>query len=344
MKLNKVFKYSNRNLPAYIIAEIAQAHDGSIGFAHSFIDLASAVGCDAVKFQVHIASEESSKQDMFRKKFSFLKESRFEYWKRMEFTIPEWFELKKHAEELGLEFICSVFSMKAFHIMKKINLRLWKIASGEIFNDELIKNIAKQNNIMIISNGMIDDQEIKKKISKINGKIAILHCNSSYPTSLKDVNLFQMVNLKSKFKHPIGYSDHTGNPYTSITAISLGAQIIEIHLCFDKLQFGPDTSSSLSPIEFKKVIEANKTIYLTKGSLAIKKSQNKSIKKITKLFSKSVGVNKNLKKGHILKKADLCLKKPGIGIAPKNIYKCIGKKIIRDISFDEILFLKDFEK
>ena len=116
MNINKVFKLNNTSLPAYIIAEIAQAHDGSLGFAHSFIDLASSVGCDAVKFQVHIASDESSRQDSFRTKFTYLDETRFQYWQRMEFTIDEWLQLKKHAEDLGLEFICSVFSIKAFMI------------------------------------------------------------------------------------------------------------------------------------------------------------------------------------------------------------------------------------
>ena len=115
-------------------------------------------------------------------------------------------------------------------------------------------------------------------------------------------------------------------------------------MCFDKLQFGPDTSSSLSPHEFKKVIDANKIIYLTKGNLKNNKSSNKKIQKVSKLFTKSVGVNKNLKKGHNLKREDLCLKKPGTGINPRNLKSCIGKKINRDIFYDEILFLKDFEK
>lgn len=347
MNINKVFKLNNNSLPAYIIAEIAQAHDGSLGFAHSFIDLASSVGCDAVKFQVHIASDESSRQDSFRTKFTYLDETRFQYWQRMEFTIDEWLQLKKHAEDLGLEFICSVFSIKAFLMMKKINLKIWKIASGEIFNEELLKNIASQNSYMIISNGIIDINKTKQltsRLSKINKKLALLHCNSLYPTPIDKINLNQMLSLKSKLNFPIGYSDHSGNPYTAIAAITLGAQIVEIHLCFNKLQFGPDTSSSLSPMDIKKVIEANKIIYLTKGNLKSKKSSNKSITKVAKLFTKSVGVNKNLKKGHILKKEDLCLKKPGTGIKPKNIDRCIGKKINRDISFDEILFLKDLKK
>lgn len=347
MKIKTVFKDTKKNLPAYIIAEIAQAHDGSLGFAHSFIDLASSVGCDAVKFQVHIASEESSRQDSFRKKFTYLDETRFQYWKRMEFSIEEWIQLKNHAESVGLEFICSVFSLKAFFIMKKINLKIWKIASGEIYNDDLILKIAKENNHIIFSNGIIDLEKTNKQISgiaKLNNKLAILHCNSIYPTPLKNVNLTQMVKLKSILRYPVGYSDHSGNPYTSITAIALGAQIIEIHMCFDKLQFGPDTSSSLSPHEFKKVIDANKIIHLTKGNLKNNKSSNKKIQKVSKLFTKSVGVNKNLKKGHNLKREDLCLKKPGTGINPRNLKSCIGKKINRDIFYDEILFLKDFEK
>ena len=347
MSLNYIIKNKQKNIPSYIIAEVAQAHDGSIGFAHSFIDLAASLKCNAVKFQVHIASEESSKQDTFRKKFSYLNETRYEYWKRMEFTLSQWQSLKKHAESLGLDFICSVFSNQALNLMKKINLKIWKIASGELFDDNMITKIAKQKGIIIVSNGMSDLKETKiqiRKIKKYNKKLILLHCNSIYPTQLEDINFKKMQILQSSFDIPIGYSDHSGNPYSAIAAISLGAKVLEIHLCFDKYQHGPDTSSSLSPDEFKIVTESNQYIYKMYGDDKHNKKNNKSIRDISVLFKKSVGINKNLKKVIFLKKSDLCLKKPGTGINHKDIKKCIGKKILRDIKADEILNYKDLSK
>ncbi len=346
MKLDYILKNYKKEIPSYIIAEVAQAHDGSLGYAHSFIDLASSLGCNAVKFQAHSAVEESSRQDKFRKKFSYLKETRYQYWQRMEFSIDEWLELKKHAEILKMQFICSPFSFKAFNMMKKINLKIWKIASGELFNNDLLKSIANEAEIIIMSNGMTDLQETKKQIKlikKINKNLILLHCNSIYPTPIKDTNLNQMIQMKNLIDLPVGFSDHSGNPYTSISAISLGAKVIEFHLCFNKHQFGPDTSSSLIPNDVSKIIEANKVIHKCKGSIKNYKNTNKSINQISKLFKKSVGVNKNLKKGHILTKNDLCIKKPGTGISPKNIDKCIGKKINRNINLDEILFLNDLK-
>ncbi len=347
MKLNKIFKNFKKDFPAYLIAEVAQAHDGSIGFAHSFIDLAASLKFDAVKFQVHIASQESSKQDKFRKKFSYLDETRYQYWERMEFTLDQWKSLKHHAEKLGLDFICSVFSNKAFELMQKINLKIWKIASGELFNDELLIKIAKQKAAVIVSNGMSDFKQTKKQINKIrkyNNKLILLHCNSIYPTPAKDVNLRQIKKLKSIFNFPIGYSDHTGNPYSAISAIVFGANVIELHLCFNKFQHGPDTSSSLTPEEFEIVSNSNKFIFQFLGNSKSNKKNQQPIKKITQLFKKSVGVNKNLNKGHLLKKTDLILKKPGTGIKPEDLQKCVGKKLKRKINSNEILNYKDIIK
>ena len=265
MKLNYILKNFKKDIPSYIIAEVAQAHDGSLGYAHSFINLASSLGCDGVKFQVHVASQESSKQDKFRKNFSYLKESRYQYWKRMEFTLEQWMELKKHTESLNMEFICSIFSSKGFEMMNKINLKIWKIASGEFFNNELLINVAKLNKIVIISNGMLDVEDTSRQIKlikNINNKIILLHCNSIYPTPLKDINLRQMLELRSRVNLPTGYSDHSGNPYSSIAAISLGANVIEIHLSFNKKQFGPDTSSSLTPFDFQIFVKHSEYTYL----------------------------------------------------------------------------------
>ena len=344
-KLIKLKKNIKDHTKSYLIAEIAQAHDGSIGFAHSFIDLAKSVGADAVKFQCHIAKEETTFQDKFRKKFSFKNETRYEYWQRMEFSFDEWLGLKKHADKVGLDFICSVFSKKSLLMMRKLNLKIWKIASGEIFDNKFINEIAKENGFLIFSTGMIDYNSVSKflePITKINNNIAVLYCRSLYPTPLEEVFLNDMIKLEKKVNFPTGLSDHSGNPYVPITAIGLGAKILEMHLCFNKIQFGPDTSSSLDPYEFRKVSEANEVIF------KILKSKNKFIKdkkieKISTLFTKSLSINKDLPKGYKMTEKDIVLKKPSFGISPKNIKKIIGKKLNKNVYCKNLLKLSDFE-
>lgn len=345
-KLINIKKNIKLNTKSYLIAEIAQAHDGSLGYAHSFIDLAKSVGADAVKFQCHIANEETTNQDKFRKKFSYKDESRFEYWKRMEFTLDEWIGLKKHADKNGLDFICSVFSKQAILMMQKINLKIWKIASGEIFDKEIITDIARQKGFIILSTGMINSSKIPefiKIIEKINKNIAVLYCRSIYPTPLDKVYLNNFNFLKNKIKQfPVGLSDHSGNQYVPIAGISLGAKILEMHLCFDKLQFGPDTSSSLDPKQFIQVFNANKVIHqlLTSNNNLDK---DKNILKISKLFKKSLSLNKDLPKGHILQNQDLVLKKPSTGISPKLKKNIVGKKLKNNVSKNNLLKISDLE-
>ena len=133
------------NKTPLLVAEIAQSHDGSLNYVHSFIDEAYKAGADVIKFQTHFAEEESTYNDKFRTFFSYKKESRFEYWKRMEFSPIEWMQIKRHIKKKGLLFSSSVFSTKAIEILEKIGVDIWKIASGESLNLNMIKEITKRS-------------------------------------------------------------------------------------------------------------------------------------------------------------------------------------------------------
>ncbi len=136
-------KKISQNEPCFIIAEVGLAHEGSVGIAKSFIDLISDTGADAVKFQMHIANEESSAKENFRKKFSSQDKSRWDYWLRTSFTIKQWRELKKYSEKKNLVFLCSPFSSKAVEILNNLKIDAWKIASGEFSNNLLLEKILK---------------------------------------------------------------------------------------------------------------------------------------------------------------------------------------------------------
>ena len=152
------------------IAEIGQAHDGSLGLAHSYIDALKNSGVDALKFQIHIAEAESSIKEKFRKKFSYKDKSRIDYWRRIEFSEKEWLELKKHCEYNKLQFIASPFSLAAVNLLKNIGQNVFKIASGEVNNYLLIDRIIQQKNEIILSSGLSNFKELDDTVKRIKRK------------------------------------------------------------------------------------------------------------------------------------------------------------------------------
>ncbi|MGI9463747.1 MAG: N-acetylneuraminate synthase family protein, partial [Aestuariivirgaceae bacterium] len=153
--------------PCTIIAEVAQAHDGSLGTAHAYIDAAATAGADAVKFQTHIAAAESTPHEPWRVKFSDQDETRYDYWKRMEFTPEQWAGLKRHADDAGLMFLSSAFSLEAVELLKKIGIAGWKVASGEITNLDMVSAMSATGQPMLISTGMSDFDEIDAAVAAV---------------------------------------------------------------------------------------------------------------------------------------------------------------------------------
>lgn len=328
-----------------LIAEIGMAHNGNISLAHSFIDAAAANGANAVKFQTHIAEEESTVHDKFRIKNKYLKyNSRYEYWKKTEFTIDQWFELKKHAEQKKLVFFSSPFSIKAVDLLKKINVKIWKIASGELNNYPLVEKISKFNQDIILSTGMSSMQEIKdtiKVIKKNTNKLSLAQCTSIYPCPPEQLGLNLILDLKKKFKCKVGFSDHSGNYLTAILAKAFGADFVEVHVTFDKNWVGFDTVSSVT---FDELLIISKSLNFVE-KIAYKKISKDQIslnlKKTKSLFEKSIFLEKDIKKNSKILFNDISFKKPAIGILAKNYKKIIGKKVKKNISKGSSLKKKD---
>ena len=329
-----------------IIAEIGQAHDGSLGMAHSFIDAFADTGVDAIKFQTHIAEAESSTFEKFRINFSYEDKTRYDYWKRMEFTENQWISLKKHCDEKNVEFISSPFSVKAVELLEKIGVKRYKIGSGEVNNYLMLHAIKKTKKPIILSSGMSSLDEIQETINflnKSNKDISVLHCTTSYPTIPKDWNLFEIPKMIKKFNCDIGFSDHSGNIFACLAATSLGAKILEFHVTFDKFMFGPDSSSSLTIDQVKNLV-----IGVNQIKESLKKSESKNIKNISTLkdmFGKSLCVNKKLFKGHKITFNDLESKKPGkMGIPAKDFESIIGMKLNSNLEKWDFLNIKNLSK
>lgn len=329
----------------YTIAELAQVHDGSLGTMYSYIDILSEIGVSAVKFQVHIAEAESSSFEPFRVKFSFQDDTRYDYWRRMEFTKEQWRLLFTHTKAKGMDVVVSVFSVAAFNLVKDLEIDRWKIASGEVSNLLLLDKIQMDYRPVIMSSGLSNFHELEiacRRFEPNRGKLSILHCVSKYPTPVDESGIHLLNEISQKFPSvKFGLSDHSGRISTCLYSLFYGAEILEFHVVVDRRMFGPDSKASL---EFEEV---SQLISIIRDWEIIKDSMNKSKEDLVNedikpLFNKSLAVNKALHSGSVISLEDLESKKPGGYGIPANEYDLIlGRKLKRDLTKWEFLNYED---
>lgn len=321
-------------MKTFIIAEIAQAHNGDIHLAYEYIKALSSTGVDAIKFQTHIAAAESSIYEPFRVKMATNDKTRFDYWKRMEFTKNEWKALKQHCDDLGVEFMSSPFSNAAVDLLEEVGVKRYKVGSGEVSNFVLLEKLAQTKKPITISSGMSSYAELDLSVQFLkdrNVDFSILQCTTSYPTRPEQWGLNVITELKQRYNIPIGFSDHSSSIEACIAAVTLGAEIIEFHAVFDKNSTGPDAKSSLTINEIAALVKAVRAIEIAKNS-PINKNDNSSFTELKQIFEKSLAVNKDLKAGHLLTFDDLETKKPkGYGIDASQFENVLGKKLRNDL-------------
>ncbi|MGV3538245.1 MAG: N-acetylneuraminate synthase family protein [Rufibacter sp.] len=317
-----------------VIVEIAQAHEGSLGILHSYIDAVAETGANVIKFQTHIAEAESSEFEPFRVNFSYVDKTRIDYWKRMEFTEEQWVGIKEHCDQVGLEFMSSPFSVAAVELLERLNVKRYKIASGETSNYLMLERIGRTGKPVILSSGMSSFQEVAETFEffkSFGNQLSILQCTTAYPVKPEAIGLNVISELQGKFKVPVGLSDHSGTIFPSLAAVTLGATILEIHATFHKKIFGPDTKASLTMEELKTLVEGVKFIQTAQANPVVKDS-NEQFTEVKKIFGKSLAVNKDLSAGHILTIDDLESKKPlGYGIPARDFKLVLGKKLNKDL-------------
>lgn len=327
----------------FLIAEIGQAHDGSVGFAESFCNEIKKAGFDAVKFQMHLPQYESTFEEEFRYKFSFTDKKRFDYWERTSFDIETWVHLVNISKDLGLKVGISPFSKKAVDICRNLKVDFIKIGSGEVFNNELLDYLNKEDNVIMSSGMSTLDETIKtfKTLKKKVKNISIMHCFSSYPCDLDELNLCTIKELKKHTKVDIGYSDHSGDLNVSMAAIAYGSDLIEVHCAFSKNMFGPDSKSSLTFEEMKKLTQFRDILEMSNGNLENVKNRDKNQKilRMKTLFGRSIALKKNFPKGYKIKRDDICMKKPYGGIPYNDIGQVIGS--ILQKNYDSNYLLKN---
>ncbi len=332
-----------------IIAEVGLSHGGSFRVAKKLVNKIAQTGADIIKFQTHIASEESTLNEKFRKGHKFNFKSRYDYWKHHEFSEIQWKTLSNYCNKKNIGFMSSPFSVKSVKILKKTNQKFWKIGSGEFYSQDLVQEIIKLKKPIIISTGLSNYDEIRKmvKLFKKNKCIFyVLQCTTKYPTSLKEIGLNVAHEIKKKFKCAVGLSDHSGSLFPALFAISDDAfEVIEVHVTIDKKnKNNPDNTSSITINELKFLCEYNKSLEIMKNNKINKNLFAKKLLKTKKLFTKSIAPSKSLQKGHQIKLSDICLKKPGTGIQSKYLSNITDKILKKDVKYNKLFKWSDFEK
>ncbi len=324
--------------PATLIAEVAQAHDGSLGMAHAFIDAAAIAGVDAIKFQTHIAAEESTPSEPWRVKFSRQDETRFEYWQRMEFKPEAWAGLKQHAEDKGLIFLSSAFSHAAVDMLRKLGMSAWKVASGELTNLPLIEHMASSGKPVMLSTGMSPHSEIDAAaavVRKTSSPLAIFQCTTQYPSPPESIGLNMLDELRARHKCAVGLSDHSGTIYPTLAAVAAyKAQLIEVHLTLSRDMFGPDVVASVTPAEMKQLVDGVRFIESMAANPVQKNTVDPSTAPMRQIFFKSIVPLHDMTAGTTLTRDMLGLKKPGTGIPAADLENTIGRTLKRAVFKD----------
>ena len=329
-----------------IIAEAGQNHNGKLKLAYKLVDVAKKCGADFIKFQTSIPELHISK---FAKKANYQiknwkkRGSQLQMLQKISLTYNDFKKLKKYCNKKKIEFLSTPFEMKSIDFLKSLNMKYFKIPSGEITNLPYLIKVAKLKKKVILSTGMANLKEIKKALKVLisNGtvkkNITVLQCNTEYPTPLKDANVKAMLTIKEKFKVKVGYSDHTEGIESSLAAAALGASVIEKHITLNKNLKGPDHKASINPEELKRMVEGVRKITISIGDGVKKISQSE--KKNIKIARNSIVAAKKIKKGEKFTTKNLTVKRPGNGISPMNLFRVIGKFAKKSFFEDELIKL-----
>lgn len=314
--------------PCLIIAEVGLSHDGSLGQAHAYIDAAADAGADAVKFQTHIASDESSPDEQFRVKVFPQDPTRYEYWERTAFTPDQWRGLKAHVEARGMEFLSSPFSTAAVRLLRGLGVRAWKIGSGETNNPLLLQEVAVGREPVLLSTGMSYRKEIDAVVQSLRDQgvpVAVLQCTSRYPCPPEELGLNLIPEFASRYGVPVGFSDHSGDTAAGIAAVALGARIVEVHITWHKQSFGPDVPASITIEQLAQLARGIRFVERALGRAVDKDETAGQLGDMRQLFTKGLVANESIAAAATIELRHLAARKPCQGIPAVEYGSVIGR-------------------
>lgn len=344
MEISRWFAEGIKQNAVYIIAEISQNHDGSLGQAHAFIDAVAKTGVDAIKFQTHIAEAESTPDEPFRVPFSYEDKTRYDYWKRMEFTGEQWKGLYGHAMEKGLDFLSSVFSLEAFEMMQSVGMPAWKLGSGEIFNNCLLDRMIETGKPMLLSTGLSAYEDIDRQVARVkNTPHAVLQCTTAYPCPPERIGLNLISEMRERYGCPIGLSDHSGTIFPSLAAVANGALLIEVHVTMSPYMFGPDVKASVTIEQLREMTEGIRMITAMHNAPVDKTKLSEEQSELKRIFAKGIYLKRNVAGGERLKMEDLSFKKPLQGVSGEHYEDVLGKRSAKELQAGAALQWADLE-
>lgn len=329
-----------------IIAEAGVNHNGDYELARQLVVKAKEAGADYVKFQTavpeNVISRYAEMAD-YQKKNTGKVESQLEMCRRIHLKLSDYNPLKVFCEDVGIKFISTPFDLVSIDLLETFNMDFWKIPSGEVTNYPYLVKIARTGRPVVMSTGMCEIDEIGAALEVLlnNGltheQITLLHCNTEYPTPMKDVNLRAMLNMKAQFGVKVGYSDHTIGIEVPIAAVALGACVIEKHFTLDRNLPGPDHKASLEPNELAQMVKSIRNIEMALGDGH--KRVSESERKNLVIARKSIIAARDIKAGELFTEENLTVKRPGSGISPMRWNEVIGMHAVRDFLEDELIEL-----
>ena len=330
-----------------IIGEVGLAHDGSLGYAHSFVDEVARAGADAVKFQTHIAAAESTAAEPFRVTFSPKDATRYDYWKRLEFTEAEWQGLANHARDHDLIFLSSPFSREAVEMLTRVGMTMWKIGSGEVSNLPLLDVMIATGCPILLSSGMSDIAELDKAVDRVRRAgvpLAVLQCTTAYPCPPERIGLNMIPLFRERYECFAGLSDHSGTIYPGIAAAAIGADVLEVHVTMSRGMFGPDVPASVTTEELRLLVDGVRFVERMRAHPVDKDAAARDVAPLRDVFTKSLVARGSLAAGTVLTEDHVGMKKPGTGIPADRLSSVLGRRLRRPLAPDEQLRVDDFEE
>ena len=329
-----------------IIGEVALTHDGSLGLAHAFVDAIANAGADAVKFQTHIASAESTPSEPFRVKFSRQDKTRYDYWKRMEFTEEGWRGLAEHARDRGILFLSSPFSIEAVELLERVGMPLWKIASGETSNAMLLDRILDTRTPVLLSTGMSPIEEIDQAVARVRARhveVGVFQCTTAYPCPPERIGLNLIPFYRERYGCWVGLSDHSATIYPGLAGAALGMDMLEVHVALSREMFGPDVVASVTAGELRQLVDGIRFIERMRAHPIDKNASAQETAPLRKLFTRSLVASADLPAGTVIAREHVAIKKPGTGLPPDRLDEVIGRRLARPVTADQVLAAEDIE-
>lgn len=317
----------------YIIAEAGINFLNDVDLGKAFIDAAADAGADAIKFQTHIPDAEMNRPEMER----IGRGDVYEAVAQHELSESDHEELQTYARERGITFFSTPYSVPAVRLLESLDVPAFKIGSGELTNEHLLRRAAEGGKPLLVSTGMADRDEIRETatlLEELDAPYALFYCVSAYPTPIEDIDLDTVDDLRSEFDVPVGFSDHSLGTEASVVAMARGADIIEKHFTLDRSLPGPDQAVSIEPDELAELVEYSKIINQTSGGATTVTDEESEVQSWAR---HSVVTEEPVAEGEAFTTDNLTTKRPNTGVSARRFSEIVGATASRNLDSDTVL-------